>query len=70
MNITIFRKMYRDHWKSLLSWGAVIIFMATIELTIYPSIVKSGDAAKQFIDSYPDGRMNASEMKVCENERN
>lgn len=54
MNITIFRKMYRDHWKSLLSWGAVIIFMATIELTIYPSIVKSGDAAKQFIDSYPD----------------
>lgn len=28
--------------------------MATIELFIYPSISKSGEAAKQFIDSYPD----------------
>lgn len=54
MNVTLFKKMFRDHWKSLLSWGLVIIFMVTVQLSVYPSIVKSGDAAKQFIDSYPE----------------
>ena len=29
-----------------------------------------GSMSSNVIDSYPDGRMNASEMKVCENERN
>ena len=54
MRITLFKKMYRDHWKSLIAWGLVIVFMVTVQLSVYPTIVKSGEAAKQFIDSYPE----------------
>ncbi len=28
--------------------------MVTVQLSVYPSIVKSGNAAKQFIDAYPE----------------
>ena len=54
MNIALFKKMFKDHWKSLLSWSLVIIFMVTIQLSVYPTIVESGNAAKQFIDSYQE----------------
>ncbi len=54
MRMTLFRKMYRDHWKSLIAWGLVIVFMVTVQLSVYPTIAKSGEAAKQFIDSYPE----------------
>jgi ABC-2 type transport system permease protein len=47
-------KTWRDHWRSLLSWAGVIVAMTSIQLSVYPSIVKTGDAAKQFIDAYPE----------------
>jgi len=47
-------KTWRDHWKSLLSWAGVIVAMTSIQLSVFPSIVKTGDAAKQFIDAYPE----------------
>ena len=54
MVFSLILKTWRDHWKSLLSWAAVIVAMTSIQLSIFPSIVKTGEAAKQFIDSYPD----------------
>lgn len=54
MMLALILKTWRDHWKSLLSWAAVIVAMTSIQLSIYPSIVKTGDAAKQFIDAYPE----------------
>lgn len=54
MNIQLFRQTWRMHWKSLLSWGAVLVSMNAIELYIYPSISKSGAAMQQFVDAFPD----------------
>ncbi len=54
MMISLIFKTWRDHWKSLLSWAGVIVAMTSIQLSVYPSIVKTGDAAKQFIDAYPE----------------
>jgi ABC-2 type transport system permease protein len=47
-------KTWRDHWKSLLSWAGVIVAMTTIQLSVFPSITKTADAAKQFVDAYPE----------------
>lgn len=54
MNLTLIGKTYREHWKSLVAWSSVIIFMVSIQMSIYPSFKKSGEAASQFLDSYPD----------------
>lgn len=54
MMVSLILKTWRDHWKSLLSWAGVIVAMTSIQLSVYPSIVKTGDAAKQFIDAYPE----------------
>ena len=54
MMVSLIFKTWRDHWKSLLSWAGVIVAMTSIQLSVYPSIVKTGDAAKQFIDAYPE----------------
>lgn len=54
MSIALFTKTWRDHWKSYLAWTLTLVGISAIELSIYPSIAKSGEAAKQFIDSYPE----------------
>lgn len=54
MMSSLILKTWRDHWRSLLSWAGVIVAMTSIQLSVYPSIVKTGDAAKQFIDAYPE----------------
>ena len=54
MMISLILKTWHDHWKSLLSWAGVIVAMTSIQLSVYPSIVKTGDAATQFIDAYPE----------------
>lgn len=47
-------KTFRDHWKSLTAWGSVIVFMSSIQLYVYPTIVKTGDGMNQLLDSFPD----------------
>lgn len=54
MSAALFFKMFRDRWRSLLAWSLVIVFMVTIQLSVYPSIKESGDAAKDLLDSYPE----------------
>jgi ABC-2 type transport system permease protein len=54
MMIALIFKTWRDHFKSLIAWALVIIAMTSIQLSVYPSIVKSGEAAKEFVDVFPD----------------
>lgn len=54
MIFSLVRKTFRDHWKSLIAWGSVIVFMSCIELYVYPSIVKTGDGMNQLLESFPD----------------
>ncbi len=63
MNFTLFKKMFRDHWISLLAWGLVIIFIATVQLSVYPSIAESGNTAKQFIDTLPENMKQMFRMQ-------
>jgi ABC-2 type transport system permease protein len=54
MNLQLFKQTWRSHWKSFLSWAAVLVVMNSIELSVYPTMAKSGDSMKTFLDSFPD----------------
>ena len=55
MNMQLFIQTWRGHWKSFISWAAVLIVMNSIELSVYPTMSKSGDSMKSFLDSFPEG---------------
>lgn len=55
MNRVLFLQTWRNHWKSFLSWALVMISMNSIELSVYPTMSKSGDSMKSFLDSFPEG---------------
>lgn len=55
MNRQIFMQTWRSHWKSFISWALVMISMNSIELSVYPTMSKSGDSMKSFLDSFPEG---------------
>lgn len=55
MNSQLFYQTWRGHWKSFVSWAAVLIAMNSIELSVYPTMSKSGDSMKTFLDSFPEG---------------
>lgn len=52
--ITLYLKTWRDHWRSLISWTAVTIIMVSIQMSVYPSISKSGADFQTFLENYPD----------------
>ena len=52
--IAIFLKTYRDHWKALIAWAVTLLGLVSIQMSIYPTLVKSGAAIQQFLDAYPD----------------
>lgn len=54
MIITLVRKTFRDHWRSLLGWAGVIVFMSCVQLYVYPTIVETGEGMNQFLDAFPD----------------
>lgn len=54
MITVLVRKTLRDHWRSSLSWGVGIIALASIELYIYPTVVKSASAMQQYIAAFPE----------------
>lgn len=51
---SLVRKTFRDHWKSLTAWGSVIVFMSSIQLYVYPTIVKTGEGMNQLLESFPE----------------
>ena len=54
MIIALYLKMWRDHWRSLLSWAGVAVLMVSIQMSVYPSIAKSGKGFETFLENYPD----------------
>lgn len=54
MITTLVIKTFRDHWRSLSGWAAVIMFMTSIQLYVYPTIVKTGEGMNQFLDAFPE----------------
>jgi len=54
MNRQLFKQTWRSHWKSFLSWGAVLVAMNSIELSVYPTMAKSTKSMKDFLNSFPD----------------
>ena len=55
MNFQLFIQTWRGHWKSFISWAAVMVTMNSIELSVYPTMSKSGASMKSFLDSFPEG---------------
>lgn len=54
MNFAIITKTLRDHWRSTLAWSVGLLGIISLQLYIYPSVVTSSDAMKQYIDAFPD----------------
>lgn len=59
----LFLKTWRDHWKSVLAWGAVLVFMAAIQLSVYPSVVESREAMQQFVNAFPEALKKAFRLE-------
>ena len=53
MRLTLVLKTLRGRWKNAVGWGGALVAMTTMQLYIYPSIQKSGDAMDQFINVFP-----------------
>lgn len=47
-------KSFRDRWRSLTAWGIAICGLCILQLSVYPSIVRSGSGISQLIEQYPD----------------
>ncbi|MEI6407404.1 MAG: ABC transporter permease subunit [Actinomycetes bacterium] len=54
MMLTIFKKNWRDHWKTFSGWTLGIVLMSTIELSVYPTLLKSGNGINDFMKNFPD----------------
>lgn len=54
MSFAIVFKTLRDRWRSTLVWSAGLLATISIELYIYPSVVKSSTAMTSYIDAFPD----------------
>lgn len=63
MNSQLFFQTWRSHWKSFISWAGVLLLMNSIELSVYPTMSKSGDSMKGFLDSFPDGLKKVFRME-------
>jgi ABC-2 type transport system permease protein len=54
VNLAIIGKTLRDHWRSTLAWSFGLLGMISLQLYIYPSVVTSSDAMRQYIDAFPE----------------
>ena len=54
MNLAVVTKTWLDHWKSYLAWASVALFLCIIQLSVYPSIVDSGEGIEALLESFPD----------------
>ena len=50
----LFLKTWRDHRKSFAAWCFTLILLISIQMSIYPSILKSKSTLQQFLDAYPE----------------
>ena len=54
MNVAIALKTWVDHWKSLVAWASVALFLCIVQLSVYPSIVDSGEGIEALLDAFPE----------------
>jgi ABC-2 type transport system permease protein len=47
-------KTWLDHWKSYVAWVSVALFLCIIQLSVYPSIVNSGESIEALLDAFPE----------------
>lgn len=54
MRFAIVFKTWLDHWKSYIAWASVALFLCIIQLSVYPSILDSGEGIEALLDAFPD----------------
>lgn len=47
-------KSLRDRWRSMTAWGVAVCALCILQLSVYPTVVRSGSGITQFIEQYPD----------------
>ena len=47
-------KSLRDRWRSVTAWAVAICGLCILQLSVYPTVVRSGSGISQFIEQYPD----------------
>lgn len=52
--IALYRKSWRDHWRTLLAWSLTLMTMISLQMSIYPSISENKTALQGFLESYPE----------------
>ena len=53
MLLSIAGRTLRDHWKSVLGWGAGLAALTLMQLAVYPSVRSQGARMRDLINSYP-----------------
>jgi len=54
VSIAVAIKTWLDHWKSYIAWASVALFLCIIQLSVYPSIVDSGEGIEALLDAFPE----------------
>lgn len=54
MNRSIALRTFVEHWKSTLAWALTALALIAIQLSVYPSIAKSGEGIEALLDAFPD----------------
>lgn len=54
MTMAVAIKTWLDHWKSYIAWVSVALFLCIIQLSVYPSIVDSGEGIEALLDAFPE----------------
>jgi len=54
MSMAVAIKTWLDHWKSYVAWVTVALFLCIIQLSVYPSIVDSGEGIDALLDAFPE----------------
>jgi ABC-2 type transport system permease protein len=51
---TLFARALVDRWRSLLVWTVGLVGIAAAQLSVYPSVQKSGESMQAFVDQWPE----------------
>lgn len=54
MSTAVAIKTWMDHWKSYAAWVTVALFLCIVQLSVYPSIVDSGEGIEALLDAFPE----------------
>ncbi len=52
--LAVARHSVADRWRLLLGWGAALVAMAVLQLSVYPSVAESAVDMQQFVEQWPE----------------